>query len=209
MNSGRKLYPKEEQEIIGQLVSLKGRLIERRKELNLSHGRLAERAGLEVPDVLEIEHGQLDKINLGTLIRVAVALGLKLELRHQEPVMEWLRKTKFMKATGFAMLFTLIFTAFLLMMTGFYSFFDYAYKDRKQNEQEVANQAAVSNQSNQSNRFEIVHRESIDKLDGLATNRLVIVRDKKTGVKYLIYQGYSKGGITPLVDGQGKVVVEK
>lgn len=52
-------------------------------------------------------------------------------------------------------------------------------------------------------RFEIK-----DKTSGLFTESLVVV-DKETGVNYLFFQrGYS-GGLTPLLDSDGKPIITK
>lgn len=53
-------------------------------------------------------------------------------------------------------------------------------------------------------RFDIIEREGM----GLATTAAVIV-DKETGVNYLyVHRGYG-GGLTPLLDKDGKPVVTK
>lgn len=57
---------------------------------------------------------------------------------------------------------------------------------------------------NNNKRFELVEKESV----GLQGNNYIIV-DKVTGVNYLfIKHGYS-GGLTPLLDENGKPVVTK
>ena len=54
------------------------------------------------------------------------------------------------------------------------------------------------------NRFEIVYRDGAQlKDDGL---RQILV-DTETGVNYLVWESGYAGGITPLLDSEGKVVV--
>lgn len=48
-------------------------------------------------------------------------------------------------------------------------------------------------------RFVIVHHEPY----------FYIVKDRKTGVHYLLYDGTQEAGITPLLDENGRVVVRK
>ncbi len=55
-------------------------------------------------------------------------------------------------------------------------------------------------------RFEVVVREG-SYLSGSGIRR--ILRDKETGVNYLIWQEGYAGGITPLLDSDGKVMVTK
>ena len=53
-------------------------------------------------------------------------------------------------------------------------------------------------------RFDIKERESVS----FATDALVIV-DKETGVNYLfVHRGYG-GGLTPLLDSEGKPIITK
>ena len=53
-------------------------------------------------------------------------------------------------------------------------------------------------------RFDIIEREGVT----LLTDALVIV-DKETGVNYLfVHSGYS-GGLTPLLDSEGKPIITK
>lgn len=55
-------------------------------------------------------------------------------------------------------------------------------------------------------RFEVIYRDGSQiKDDGV---RQIIV-DKQTGVNYLAWKSGYAGGITPLLDGQGKVVITK
>jgi len=50
-------------------------------------------------------------------------------------------------------------------------------------------------------RFEVVHRESVRAMQGAT-----IIRDKQTGVQYLfIAEGYA-GGLTPLIDMEGRPI---
>ncbi len=54
------------------------------------------------------------------------------------------------------------------------------------------------------NRFEVVYRDgSSIKEEGM---REILV-DKETGVNYLVWKAGYAGGITPLLDAEGKVVV--
>ena len=52
-------------------------------------------------------------------------------------------------------------------------------------------------------RFEIK-----DKTSGLFTEALVVV-DKETGVNYLFFSRGSGGGLTPLLDSDGKPIITK
>ncbi len=55
-------------------------------------------------------------------------------------------------------------------------------------------------------RFEVVYKDGSQmKDDGI---RQILV-DKETGVNYLIWRSGYAGGITPLLDSQGKVVITK
>lgn len=54
-------------------------------------------------------------------------------------------------------------------------------------------------------RFEITHDEGNALVSGV---KLVLV-DKKTGVNYLFVQSGYAGGLTPLLDAEGKPVVTK
>lgn len=59
------------------------------------------------------------------------------------------------------------------------------------------------------NRFVI---KQIDKYEGISDwnySRLYVAKDKTTGVCYLIFEGYRKGGITVMYDSDGKILVEK
>ena len=52
-------------------------------------------------------------------------------------------------------------------------------------------------------RFDVVYEQST------LLNETIILRDKETGVQYLFVQrGYS-GGLTPLLDADGKPIVSK
>ncbi len=51
-------------------------------------------------------------------------------------------------------------------------------------------------------RFEIVLKE------GVMDSRKIIV-DKETGVNYLAWQSGYSGGITPLLDAEGKPIIDK
>lgn len=52
----------------------------------------------------------------------------------------------------------------------------------------------------QSRRFERVHLEG-------ALSSLAIIVDRETGVNYLFVQGGNAGGLTPLLDREGKPVI--
>jgi len=56
------------------------------------------------------------------------------------------------------------------------------------------------------NRFEVVYKDG-SQLVGNGV-RLILV-DKETGVNYLVWNDGYAGGITPLLDSDGKVVVTK
>lgn len=58
----------------------------------------------------------------------------------------------------------------------------------------------------QDNRFEIVHREGSGISDGGFRQIMV---DKETGVNYIIWKSGYAGGITPLLDAEGKPVVTR
>ena len=51
-------------------------------------------------------------------------------------------------------------------------------------------------------RFEILHRESI------SAHFMTIFKDKHTGVLYLSNWSGDSGGITPLLDSEGKPIIE-
>jgi hypothetical protein len=53
-------------------------------------------------------------------------------------------------------------------------------------------------------KFEIVHRESIGFLTDVA-----VLRDRQTGVLYLFTSAGYAGGLSPLLDAEGKPIVEK
>jgi len=54
-------------------------------------------------------------------------------------------------------------------------------------------------------RFEVVFREG----NGLTNEIKLILVDKETGVNYLYIQSGYSGGITPLLDSDGKPVITK
>lgn len=54
------------------------------------------------------------------------------------------------------------------------------------------------------NRFEVVHKELVD-FNGV----LKILRDKETGVNYMLIHQGAGASMTPLLDSDGKVVVTK
>lgn len=55
------------------------------------------------------------------------------------------------------------------------------------------------------NRFEIVYKEGNPLFKGL---EMVLV-DKETGVNYLFVQSGYAGGLTPLLDAEGKTVITR
>ena len=55
-------------------------------------------------------------------------------------------------------------------------------------------------------RFEIVEKEGSDLLD---SGKIQIIVDKKTGVNYLWMKSGYAGGITPLLNEEGKPVITK
>ena len=57
------------------------------------------------------------------------------------------------------------------------------------------------------NRFEIQKSETIGAFVGL--KGATILLDKETGVNYLFYQEGYAGGLTPLLDADGKPVITK
>lgn len=56
---------------------------------------------------------------------------------------------------------------------------------------------------NPNNRFENLLKESID-----FYLSATIIRDKLTGVHYMYTQGGQSGGLTPLLDKEGKPIIE-
>jgi len=52
-------------------------------------------------------------------------------------------------------------------------------------------------------RFEILHDEALK-----ANRSISILRDKYTGILYLSNYHYQSGGITPLLDSEGKPIIE-
>ena len=62
----------------------------------------------------------------------------------------------------------------------------------------------VSDMAKKENRFEVVYKDGAQlKDDGV---RQIIV-DTETGVNYLVWKAGYAGGITPLLDSEGKVIV--
>ena len=62
----------------------------------------------------------------------------------------------------------------------------------------------VSDMAKKENRFEVVYKDGAQlKDDGV---RQIIV-DTETGVNYLVWKSGYAGGITPLLDSEGKVIV--
>ena len=57
-------------------------LIARRNELNLSQRALASLSGLKQPAICRLERGD-NNITVGTLFKVANALNLRIEFKHQ------------------------------------------------------------------------------------------------------------------------------
>ena len=55
------------------------------------------------------------------------------------------------------------------------------------------------------NRFEIVYKEG----NALVTGLKMVLVDKETGVNYLFVQSGYAGGLTPLLDADGKPVVTR
>ena len=56
------------------------------------------------------------------------------------------------------------------------------------------------------NRFEVIHKEGSQLKDSGVRQILV---DKETGVNYLLWSTGYAGGITPLLDSDGNVVITK
>lgn len=54
-------------------------------------------------------------------------------------------------------------------------------------------------------RFEVIYKEG----NALMTERTMILRDKETGAEYLFVQSGYAGGLTPLLDSDGKPIVQK
>ena len=57
---------------------------------------------------------------------------------------------------------------------------------------------------NNEERFEVIYKEGFSLADGGCRQILV---DKETGVNYLVWQSGYAGGITPLLDLEGEVVI--
>ncbi len=54
-------------------------------------------------------------------------------------------------------------------------------------------------------RFEVIHKEG----SALTTEKTMILRDRETGAEYLFVQCGYAGGLTPLLDADGKPIVKK
>ncbi len=54
-------------------------------------------------------------------------------------------------------------------------------------------------------RFEVIHKEG----SALTTEKTMILRDRETGAQYLFVQCGYAGGLTPLLDADGKPIVKK
>ena len=54
-------------------------------------------------------------------------------------------------------------------------------------------------------RFEVIYKEG----SALMTERTMILRDRETGAEYLFVQSGYAGGLTPLLDSDGKPIVQK
>ena len=54
-------------------------------------------------------------------------------------------------------------------------------------------------------RFEVIHKEG----SALTTEKTMILRDRETGAEYLFVQCGYAGGLTPLLDADGKPTVKK
>lgn len=52
-------------------------------------------------------------------------------------------------------------------------------------------------------RFEVVYRQS----HSLSLNRQIVLVDRETGVNYLFMQNGYAGGMTPLLDADGKPII--
>ena len=55
------------------------------------------------------------------------------------------------------------------------------------------------------NRFEVIHKDG----SPFSSFDVVVLVDKQTGVNYLTWQSGFAGGITPLLDENGKPVITK
>ena len=60
---------------------------------------------------------------------------------------------------------------------------------------------------NQEKRFELLHSENV-KIGGFKDSSLYIYRDTQTGVQYLFADQGTSGGLTPLLDKNGKPIVD-
>ena len=54
-------------------------------------------------------------------------------------------------------------------------------------------------------RFEVIYKEG----NALMTERTMILRDRETGAESLFVQSGYAGGLTPLLDSDGKPIVQK
>ena len=54
-------------------------------------------------------------------------------------------------------------------------------------------------------RFEVIYKQG----SALMTERTMILRDRETGAEYLFVQSGYAGGLTPLLDSDGKPIVQK
>ena len=54
-------------------------------------------------------------------------------------------------------------------------------------------------------RFEVIHKEG----SALTTEKTMILRDRENGAEYLFVQCGYAGGLTPLLDADGKPIVKK
>jgi DNA-binding XRE family transcriptional regulator len=67
-------------------------LIALREARGLSQSELAKRIGVSQPAVAKIESGQVKNLQLKTLVRTAVALGGRLKIEIQKPVVKTRRR---------------------------------------------------------------------------------------------------------------------
>ncbi len=52
-------------------------------------------------------------------------------------------------------------------------------------------------------------RFELEKEEGTFGSEIIIITDKETGVQYLSYRNGSSGGITPLLDENGRPIIKK
>ena len=57
---------------------------------------------------------------------------------------------------------------------------------------------------NEDKRFEVIYQQG-----SALTEMTLILRDRETGAEYLFVQSGSAGGLTPLLDADGKPIVKK